>query len=80
MTPVETAVYWIEYVVRHKGAPHLRSAGLDLCFISYHNLDVFGFMIGTVLAVLFSVKWLICCMFCRKSTQPLKRSKKIKSN
>uniref|UniRef100_A0A1B0GCA6 UDP-glucuronosyltransferase n=1 Tax=Glossina morsitans morsitans TaxID=37546 RepID=A0A1B0GCA6_GLOMM len=29
----DMATYWIEYVVRYRGAPHLRSAGLDLkCF------------------------------------------------
>lgn len=80
MTPIETAVYWIEYVIRHKGAPHLRSAGLDLCFISYHNLDVFGLMIATVLVVLFILKWLVCFLFCRQSNKPTKRSKKVKSN
>nr|CAD7426908.1 unnamed protein product [Timema monikensis] len=29
-TALETAVYWVEYVIRHRGAPHLRSAGADL--------------------------------------------------
>lgn len=27
MAPLDTAVYWTEYVIRHKGARHLRSAG-----------------------------------------------------
>ncbi|KAG8336178.1 hypothetical protein J6590_050380, partial [Homalodisca vitripennis] len=27
MSPLDTAVYWTEYVLRHKGARHLRSAG-----------------------------------------------------
>ncbi|ODM90250.1 2-hydroxyacylsphingosine 1-beta-galactosyltransferase [Orchesella cincta] len=31
-TPLEKAVYWAEYVLRHKGAPHLRSAARDLIF------------------------------------------------
>jgi glucuronosyltransferase len=30
MKPLDSAIYWIEHVIRHKGAPHLRSAGLDL--------------------------------------------------
>lgn len=80
MTPVETAVYWIEYVMRHKGAPHLRSAGLDLPFISYHNLDVFGFMLASVLIVVFGVKWLLCCIFCQKSIKSTKHPRKVKSN
>lgn len=39
-TPLETAVWWTEYVIRHRGAGHLRSAGLDLNFLQYHNIDV----------------------------------------
>ncbi|XP_052894477.1 UDP-glycosyltransferase UGT5-like [Anopheles moucheti] len=34
------AIYWIEYVIRYKGAPQLRSAGLDLPWISFALLDV----------------------------------------
>jgi len=33
-------VYWTEYVIRHKGAPHLRSAALDLAWYQYFLLDV----------------------------------------
>ncbi|RZB73448.1 UDPGT domain containing protein [Asbolus verrucosus] len=25
MSPVDTAIYWVEYVIRHKGAPQLRT-------------------------------------------------------
>jgi glucuronosyltransferase len=33
-------VYWTEYVIRHKGAPHLRSAVLELAWYQYEQLDV----------------------------------------
>jgi glucuronosyltransferase len=33
-------VYWTEYVIRHKGAPHLLSAVLDLAWYQYFLLDV----------------------------------------
>ncbi|KAJ9597675.1 hypothetical protein L9F63_011477, partial [Diploptera punctata] len=29
-TPMERAVWWTEYVIRHKGAPHMRSLTMDL--------------------------------------------------
>ena len=38
--PLDTAIYWIEYVVRHGGAPHLRVAGTDLVWYQYFLLDV----------------------------------------
>lgn len=37
---LERAVYWTEYVIRHKGAYHLQSPAKDLTFIQYYMLDV----------------------------------------
>ena len=53
--PVTRAVYWIEYVVRHGGAPHLRSPELDLNWIQLNNLDV----VAALLAVLYFIYWLL---------------------
>nr|CAD7200640.1 unnamed protein product [Timema douglasi] len=39
-TPLERAVYWTEYVIRHKGATHLRSASLTLSWYQYYLLDI----------------------------------------
>lgn len=43
MPPLETGVYWIEYVLRHKGAAHMRSPALDLTYSQYLLLDVIAF-------------------------------------
>ncbi|XP_048810191.1 UDP-glucuronosyltransferase 1A3-like isoform X20 [Lagopus muta] len=60
--PLDLAVHWVEFVMKHKGAPHLRPAAHDLNWIQYHSLDVFAFLLAVVLLILFiSVK---CCMFC----------------
>lgn len=75
MTPLETAVYWVEYVARHKGAPHLRSAGQDLNFFQYHSLDVFGFFALVIGIVLYSIKWLLGFLFCRKSKKVGRKQK-----
>uniref|UniRef100_A0A336LHP8 CSON001305 protein n=1 Tax=Culicoides sonorensis TaxID=179676 RepID=A0A336LHP8_CULSO len=40
ITAMENAVYWIEYVIRHKGAHHLRYAGQKLNFIQEKSWDV----------------------------------------
>lgn len=40
LSAIDTAVYWTEYVIRHKGAYHLRSAGADLPLYKYLLLDV----------------------------------------
>jgi hypothetical protein len=58
--PLDKAIYWVEYVIRHKGAPHLQSAGQELSFLQYHNLDVFGVMLATVLFTLLTIKMCLC--------------------
>lgn len=39
-SPLERAIYWTEYVIRHKGAYHLQSPAKDLNFIQYYSLDI----------------------------------------
>jgi UDP:flavonoid glycosyltransferase YjiC (YdhE family) len=58
--PLDTAVYWAEYVIRHKGAPHLQSAGQELTFYQYHNLDVFGMMLAIVVFMYYALKMCWC--------------------
>ncbi|XP_049837372.1 UDP-glucosyltransferase 2-like [Schistocerca gregaria] len=43
---VERAVWWLEYVLRHNGAPHLRSAALDLRWWQLLLLDVIAFVVA----------------------------------
>ncbi|KAJ4431911.1 hypothetical protein ANN_20517 [Periplaneta americana] len=38
--PLDRAVFWTEYVIRHKGAEHLRPASTDLYWHQYLLLDV----------------------------------------
>nr|CAD7203699.1 unnamed protein product [Timema douglasi] len=40
MLPMDTAIYWTEYIVRHRGAPLLHFAGADLSLHQYLLLDV----------------------------------------
>ncbi|XP_060863381.1 UDP-glucosyltransferase 2-like [Metopolophium dirhodum] len=40
MSPEKSVVYWTEYVIRHKGAPHLKSQALNLTWYQYFLLDI----------------------------------------
>ncbi|KXJ82204.1 hypothetical protein RP20_CCG015146 [Aedes albopictus] len=51
MTPKKTAVFWTEYVIRHRGAPQLRSSALDLSLFQYQLLDVYAVILAILLAV-----------------------------
>ncbi|XP_049904933.1 UDP-glucuronosyltransferase-like [Epinephelus moara] len=60
--PLDLAVFWSEFVIRHKGAAHLRVAAHELNWIQYHCLDVIGFLALILLTVLWVT--LKCCLFC----------------
>uniref|UniRef100_A0A453Z3P0 UDP-glucuronosyltransferase n=1 Tax=Anopheles quadriannulatus TaxID=34691 RepID=A0A453Z3P0_ANOQN len=51
MGALETGVYWIEYVIRHHGAPHLHYQGADLNVFQLALLDVYAFIIGVLYIV-----------------------------
>ncbi|XP_060696255.1 UDP-glucuronosyltransferase 2A1-like isoform X9 [Hemiscyllium ocellatum] len=62
MTPLERAVFWIEFVMRHGGAQHLRPEAHSLSWYQYHCLDVIAFLFICLAAIVFALKK--CCMFC----------------
>uniref|UniRef100_A0A8C6F099 UDP-glucuronosyltransferase n=2 Tax=Marmota marmota marmota TaxID=9994 RepID=A0A8C6F099_MARMA len=60
--PLDRAVFWIEFVMRHKGAKHLQVAAHDLSWFQYYSLDVIGFLLACVATVMFIISK--CCLFC----------------
>ncbi|XP_076042289.1 UDP-glycosyltransferase UGT5-like [Oratosquilla oratoria] len=63
-TPIDRAVWWTEYVIRHRGAPALRSPGADLSWIEYLCLDVLVLVhVGTF--TLFWVSKKLLALACR---------------
>ncbi len=48
MKPLDQAVYWIEFVMRNKGAKHLRVQAHDLSWYQYHCLDVVAFLLSVL--------------------------------
>ncbi|KAF0752495.1 UDP-glucuronosyltransferase 2B15-like [Aphis craccivora] len=53
ITPQQSVVYWTEYVIRHKGAPHLKYHGLNLAWYQYFLLDVISVILVFTSLVLF---------------------------
>ena len=65
-SPLERAVYWIEYVIRHDGAPHLRTASHKLSFIQRNLLDVLMFILTLTFLFLFLVFYLCRYYICSR--------------
>lgn len=91
-SPLERAIYWTEYVIRHKGAYHLQSPAKDLNFFQYYLLDVAAVVLFVIFSISALVSYVLRVGFKRladyiqnrrmdklilKSNTLLKRSKKI---
>lgn len=63
LPPVDLAVWWVEYVLRHKGAKHLRPATLDLHWTQYIMLDVAIFVTVIISIIVFIVYKLLQILF-----------------
>ncbi len=73
MAPLDTALFWIEFVMRHKGAAHLRTESYRLPWYSYHSVDVFLFLAGALLITLFLTFISVRCLFSTMCKRKVKR-------
>ncbi|XP_035531739.1 UDP glucuronosyltransferase 5 family, polypeptide G1 [Morone saxatilis] len=72
MSPIDTAIFWTEYVIRNKGAAHLQSAGFSLSWYSYFCLDVAVFIMALIGAFVWAsvlVCKILCCRRSRRKTK-----------
>lgn len=79
LSAVENAVYWTEYVIRHKGAKHLRTAAVGMPWWKYYLVDVIGFILLIVFVVLYAF-YFILKISIKKLFQKKVTSKKEKTN
>ncbi|XP_070695287.1 UDP-glucuronosyltransferase 2B20-like [Pempheris klunzingeri] len=75
--PIDSAIFWVEYVMRHKGAAHLRSESYKMPWYVYHSLDVLAVFVAFGLLII-ALVWVFCrcvigrLMRIRKSTSKSK--------
>lgn len=78
MNARDTASYWVEYVIKHRGAPHLRFPGADLNFLFINSIDVVLFLFTAIYVVfkLFTafVKFLFSKLFSSKKSTKTKKN------
>ena len=63
MSALDTAVYWVEYVIRYNGAKHMQSQAVYLNFFQYHSLDVIGFIVMCLYIVFKIFIWFVKLLF-----------------
>ncbi|XP_029376096.1 UDP-glucuronosyltransferase 2C1-like [Echeneis naucrates] len=70
IAPMDRAVFWVEYVMRHKGAPHLRTEAYKMPWYSYYCVDVMVFLLSAAAVLLLSTLAIfrfLCCSRKRKT-------------
>ncbi|XP_037716742.1 UDP-glycosyltransferase UGT5-like [Drosophila subpulchrella] len=73
---MDTAMYWINYVIEHRGAPHLVAAGVELPWYQFYLLDIVALALAAILLPIVAL-----ILICRSSSSkgksiPRKKSKK----
>ncbi|XP_044248981.1 UDP-glycosyltransferase UGT5-like [Drosophila takahashii] len=72
---MDTAMYWINYVIEHRGAPHLVAAGVEMPWYQLYLLDMVGLALALILLPIVALI-LICRRSSSKSTGPPRRKTK----
>ncbi|GAA6216727.1 UDP-glucuronosyltransferase 2B20-like [Lates japonicus] len=76
--PMDSAIFWMEYVMRHKGAAHLRTESYKLPWHAYHCLDVMAVFVAFGLLII-ALIWVSCRCLIRRFIWTKKSTFKSKS-
>ncbi|KAG8318124.1 UDP-glucuronosyltransferase 1-1 [Homalodisca vitripennis] len=78
MSPADTVVYWVEYVLRHAGAPHLKPASAYLKWYKLLLVDVVITLFAIVLLIIFFSYFIIrrVLSLCFSNTRHVSSTKK----
>ncbi|XP_063593604.1 UDP-glycosyltransferase UGT5-like [Penaeus indicus] len=76
-SPKDRAVFWTEYVIRHKGAPRLRSPAAQLSWVEFLMLDVLLVLHVAVFVVVYVLRRLLGA-FCSRVLGSQSKGKKKK--
>ncbi|XP_036067060.1 UDP-glucuronosyltransferase 2C1-like [Oryzias melastigma] len=78
--PMDKALFWIEFVMRHKGAAHLVTESNKMPWYSYYSVDVIAFSVAVAafiyLVISAFLRW-VCLGKCLKREKQLQSTKKI---
>lgn len=73
--PMDEAMWWIEHVLKFRGAKHLKSQVVNMSWSQYLLLDVFGVLIAGVATLLF-LFYVAIRRICNWRSKPFKSNKK----
>ncbi|XP_076045674.1 UDP-glucosyltransferase 2-like [Oratosquilla oratoria] len=60
-SPAETVIYWVEYVLRHGGARHLRCPAADMNWFFLYNCDIWITLATSLCIVVYTLYTVLRC-------------------
>ena len=75
-SPLQETCDWIEYVLRHGGARHLRAQVFNIPWYQYYLLDVIAFLVAMVTLVVVVTRLsckCLCRLCCKRSSDKAKK-------
>lgn len=73
--PMDEFMWWIEYVIKFRGAKHLKSAAVDMSLFTYLLLDVLLVNLVVIFAVIFTAYFLIKRCFSGKKVASVSKKR-----
>ncbi|CAH2232875.1 jg16634 [Pararge aegeria aegeria] len=52
MSPLDTAMFWLEYVIRNKGAEYIKNPARNMNWFAYNMVDVYAFILAILTIVI----------------------------
>lgn len=56
LPPLDMAIYWVEYVLRHRGARHMQSPAVHMNFFAYNSVDIVGALLFSIVRLYFAYR------------------------
>ena len=80
-TPMERALWWVDYIVRNPDVSFLQNAKLKRQnYVVKHSIDVIAFLVVVLVGAFLAVAKLICFIFCSKTRKSRTGGDKKKTN
>ncbi|CAG9788161.1 unnamed protein product [Diatraea saccharalis] len=74
MSPMDSAIYWTEYAARNRNFT-FRSAAANVPTVQYLCLDVILFLLGVILVIAYTFKYVISLICCKRKQAQIKSKK-----
>ncbi|XP_053649663.1 UDP-glycosyltransferase UGT5 isoform X3 [Cherax quadricarinatus] len=71
--PREAAVFWTEYVIRHRGAPHLRSPAAHLSWAEFLMLDIVFLLLLALFVLYYILRRILSAIYGSDGNTKLKK-------